>query len=52
MEKGQAMRGRTIIVIAALVAAGVYVAFKDDITQIWDSLPPRSIAICSMTGLL
>ena len=31
------MRGRTKIVIAALVAAGVYVAFKDDITQIWDA---------------
>ena len=32
------MRGRTKIVIAALVAAGVYVAFKDDITQIWEAL--------------
>jgi mono/diheme cytochrome c family protein len=32
------MRGRVKIVIAAaLVAAGVYVAFKDDITQIWDA---------------
>jgi hypothetical protein len=31
------MRGRTKIVIAALVVAGVYVAFKDDITQIWDA---------------
>jgi hypothetical protein len=37
MEKGRAMRGRTKIVIAVLIAAGVYVAFKDDITQIWEA---------------
>ena len=31
------MRGRTKIVIAALVAAGVYATFRDDIAQIWDA---------------
>ena len=32
------MRGRTKIVIAALVAAAGYAAFKDDIAQLWDNL--------------
>ncbi len=43
MEKGRAMRGKTIvkIVIGVLIVGGVYVAygaFKDDITQLWDGL--------------
>jgi hypothetical protein len=39
LNKGLIMRGRTKILIAALVvvAAG-YTLFKDDITQLWDNL--------------
>ena len=32
------MRGRTKIIIAALVAVAGYAYFKDDITQLWDNL--------------
>ena len=32
------MRRRTKIVVAALVAAGAYTYFKDDIAQLWDGL--------------
>ena len=34
------MRGRTIakIIVAAVIVGGAYVAFKDDITSLWDNL--------------
>ena len=35
------MRGRTKIVIAALIAAAGYVAFKDDIAKLWENLHVR-----------
>ncbi|MET3842777.1 di-heme-cytochrome C peroxidase [Bradyrhizobium sp. OAE829] len=41
MNKGLIMRGRTKIVIAALIAAAGYVAFKDDIAKLWENLHVR-----------
>ena len=35
------MRGRTKIVIAALIVAAGYVAFKDDIAKLWENLHVR-----------
>ncbi|MBR1195657.1 hypothetical protein JQ634_01770 [Bradyrhizobium sp. AUGA SZCCT0240] len=35
------MRGRTKIVIAALIAVAGYVAFKDDIAKLWENLHVR-----------
>src|SRR6185503_336544 len=37
-DKGRIMRGRTKIVIAALIAVAGYAYFKDDITQLRDNL--------------
>ncbi|WP_249128366.1 di-heme-cytochrome C peroxidase [Bradyrhizobium sp. AUGA SZCCT0169] len=41
MNKGLIMRGRTKIVIAALIAVAGYVAFKDDIAKLWENLHVR-----------
>jgi hypothetical protein len=42
-EKGRAMRGKTIaaVVVGALVGGGAYLAFKDDITALWDQFHVR-----------
>jgi mono/diheme cytochrome c family protein len=41
LSKGLIMRGRTKIVIAALIAVAGYVAFKDDIAKLWENLHVR-----------
>src|SRR5215471_11973535 len=40
LARGHAMRGKTIakIVVAALIVGGVYVAFRDDIANLWNNL--------------